>query len=263
LVFACDAPEHHDGDAIRCQGQERAMRMHAIDAPEMPGACRPGRQCTPGDPYAARDYLRSLTRGRTVRCEEKDVDAYGRMVVRCTADSVDLGCAMVNAGHAVERYGRLNCAAESAANPGYEEVPLPLGYESRTQSAQTPQASVATAPTSDRQRLIYVAPAAASRSDLRFWAFVATALLAINALTWGAFAWDKHLARENGKAWARKRHRLPERMLLMLASIGGTPAAFAARSHFRHKTTTQPFSNLLIGIAGLQFGIIAGLLLAL
>lgn len=91
------------------------MRMHAIDAPEMPGACRPGRQCTPGDPYAARDYLRSLTRGRAVRCEEKDVDAYGRMVVRCTADGKDRGCAMVEAGHAVERYGQLNCDGPALA----------------------------------------------------------------------------------------------------------------------------------------------------
>lgn len=112
-VFACQAPTHHDGDAIRCAGQSRSMRLHAIDAPEMPGACAPGRRCTRGDPFAARNYLASLTRGRRVMCEEVDIDRFGRRVVRCTADGVDLGCAMVAAGHAVERYGRLDCGRRS------------------------------------------------------------------------------------------------------------------------------------------------------
>ncbi len=107
--FACPAPSHHDGDAIRCGGAGHSMRLYAIDAPEMPGACRPGRQCTPGDPYAARDHLAALTAGRTVRCEQVDADRYGRAVVRCTADGVDLSCQMVRDGFAVERYGRLRC----------------------------------------------------------------------------------------------------------------------------------------------------------
>lgn len=85
------------------------MRLHGIDAPEMPGSCRPGRACTSGDPYAARDELRRLTKRRAVRCVQTDTDDYGRRIVRCTADGADLSCAMVASGHAVQRYGRLDC----------------------------------------------------------------------------------------------------------------------------------------------------------
>ena len=33
--FACPAPRHHDGDAIRCRGGSKSMRLFGIDAPEM------------------------------------------------------------------------------------------------------------------------------------------------------------------------------------------------------------------------------------
>lgn len=107
--FVCLKPTHHDGDAIRCSGTGRSMRLYGIDAPEMPGSCRPGRRCTPGDPYAARDHLVSLTRGKPVECRQVDRDHYGRQIVRCTAGGVDLSCAMVRDGYAVERYGSLDC----------------------------------------------------------------------------------------------------------------------------------------------------------
>jgi len=107
--FECMAPTHHDGDAIRCNGETKSMRLDAIDAPEMPGACRPGRECTPGDPFASRDHLASLTRGRQVLCRQTDVDHYRRRIVRCRTDALDLSCQMVADGFAVERYGKLNC----------------------------------------------------------------------------------------------------------------------------------------------------------
>lgn len=108
-TFSCVSPYHHDGDAIRCGFAGRSMRLYGIDAPEMPGACRPGRQCTPGDPYAARDHLVSLTQGRSIRCQQVDTDSYGRQVVKCSAGELDLSCQMVRDGYAVERYGRLSC----------------------------------------------------------------------------------------------------------------------------------------------------------
>ena len=40
-----------DGDTIRC-GDER-IRLLAIDAPEMGGRCRKGRQCVAGSPLAS------------------------------------------------------------------------------------------------------------------------------------------------------------------------------------------------------------------
>ena len=58
--FVCENPTHHDGDNVRCANVPGSMRLQGIDAPEMPGACRPNRDCTPGDPFAARDRLHRL-----------------------------------------------------------------------------------------------------------------------------------------------------------------------------------------------------------
>ena len=108
-AFMCASPSHSDGDNIRCRNVAGAMRLYGIDAPEMPGSCRPGRTCVRGNPYASRDYLRRLTRGRRVQCTVTDQDHYGRLVVDCTADGVNIGCSMVAGGKAVARYGRLGC----------------------------------------------------------------------------------------------------------------------------------------------------------
>ena len=106
--FSCVSPQHHDGDNIRCPGGPKG-RLYGIDAPEMPGSCRPGRRCTPGDPYASRDHLRSLTSGKQVECVRRDTDSYGRMIVQCHVGEVDLACAQVEAGYAVRRYGVISC----------------------------------------------------------------------------------------------------------------------------------------------------------
>jgi endonuclease YncB( thermonuclease family) len=104
--IACTRPHIIDGDTMDCAGTR--IRLASIDAPEMPHHCRSGRQCTPGDPYAARDYLSFLTRGR-VACRPVDIDVYGRTVASCNAEGRDLSCAMVEAGRAVRRYGWLWC----------------------------------------------------------------------------------------------------------------------------------------------------------
>jgi uncharacterized membrane protein YsdA (DUF1294 family) len=269
LVFACDNPTHHDGDAIRCAGQPGSMRLDSIDAPEMPGACRPGRQCTPGDPYAARDYLSSLTAGRRVECEDRGTDYYGRTLVRCTADGLDLGCAMVAGGHAVERYGSLNCSSSTASSSvpaedrgdqsvaTYEEVPTPEGYQAKSD----PQPSLAlprpgTAPRVPRPDVPVASAAATTRERL---AIGVAALLLVNGLTWIAFLIDKNIAAQNGRPWARRQRRVPEAVLLGLAAAGGSPGALFARHHLRHKTLKQPFSNILIMIGGLQIGGLMGL----
>ncbi|WP_439545607.1 thermonuclease family protein [Sandarakinorhabdus sp.] len=108
-TLMCVAPTHSDGDNMRCRNHKQTMRLYGIDAPEMPGSCRPGRRCVRGDPYASRDYLRRLTRGRAVKCEVRDVDRYGRSIVNCTADGVNISCAMIAARQAVPRYGKLDC----------------------------------------------------------------------------------------------------------------------------------------------------------
>ena len=77
-------------------------------------------------------------------------------------------------------------------------------------------------------------------------------LVVVNMIEILAFGSDK--ARAVAGDW-----RIPESNLLFLALIGGSPGAFWARRHFRHKTRKQPFSRELEFIAMIQTGIIAGL----
>jgi len=77
-LFVCSSPFHHDGTTIRCGAQGRSNRLYAIDAPEMPEACRQGRRCTQGAPSLLVIHLRSLTAGKSVQCRQVDTDRYGR-----------------------------------------------------------------------------------------------------------------------------------------------------------------------------------------
>ena len=97
--FACTVQSVHDGDTFRCTNGTR-IRLSSIDSPEMPGACRPGRTCAPGDPYAAKAALVGLIGGRTVQCERVGT-SYGRVAAWCSAGEMDLSCAMLRSGHAI------------------------------------------------------------------------------------------------------------------------------------------------------------------
>ncbi|MFZ3033823.1 MAG: DUF1294 domain-containing protein [Parvibaculum sp.] len=70
-------------------------------------------------------------------------------------------------------------------------------------------------------------------------------LLAINAVAFGAFGWDKFRAE-------RDMYRLPERTLLTLAAIGGAFGAIFGQQRFRHKTRKEPFRTHLNLIAVLN-----------
>lgn len=105
--FTCSSPKVTDGDTIRC-GDIR-VRLASIDAPEMPGHCRQGRDCTSGDPFSSKANLERLVREGVVVCRQTDTDRYGRAVAFCTAGGRDLSCAQVQSRHAVVRYGGLNC----------------------------------------------------------------------------------------------------------------------------------------------------------
>lgn len=96
-----------DGDTFRCDGKR--IRLQGIDAPELDGHCRPGRQCTPGDPVASTDNLKGLMARGTNRCNQTDTDRYGRIVARCTSGGADLSCEQVRSGHAVLRYAPISC----------------------------------------------------------------------------------------------------------------------------------------------------------
>lgn len=107
-AFTCVSPAAVDGDTLRC-AQIGRVRLLAIDAPELPGHCRAGRQCTPGDPFASTRSLVQLLRHGPVTCTSKARDGYGRVLAWCSAGGIDLSCAQVARGMAVARYGRLTC----------------------------------------------------------------------------------------------------------------------------------------------------------
>jgi endonuclease YncB( thermonuclease family) len=106
-AFDCPEPRVTDGDTLRC-GPVR-VRLASIDAPEMPGHCRRGRTCTPGDPFASTDHLRVLVEGRSLTCRQTDTDHYGRVIALCFNGREDLSCSQVRSGHAIIRYGNLTC----------------------------------------------------------------------------------------------------------------------------------------------------------
>lgn len=87
-----------DGDTIRC-GDER-IRLLAIDAPELPGHCRPGRRCAPGDGAASTASLARALTGR-LTIERAGEDRYGRSLALVAGDDGDLSCWQLAHGQAI------------------------------------------------------------------------------------------------------------------------------------------------------------------
>jgi uncharacterized membrane protein YsdA (DUF1294 family) len=235
--FSCERPTHHDGDNLRCANVPGTMRLQGIDAPEMPGACRPGRRCVDGDPFAARDELRRLTRGQTLHCVQEDTDNYGRAIVNCTAGTVNISCAMIESGHAVPRYAALDCADQS---------PEPQSVTQRPpQPDPRPDRVIVPADTPAPALVVIPGP------SMTLLALLGLAL--INAVTWGLFAMDKRRAMA-----FRSRERIAESTLLGMALVGGTPAAWHAMVRLRHKSAKDSFKQSLMLITGVHFGIVLG-----
>lgn len=105
--FTCTQPRILDGDTFDCEGTR--VRLAGIDAPELPGHCRPGRDCTAGDPYASTENLRRLIGLSELRCRQSDTDRYGRAIARCAAGDVDLSCGQLDHDQAIRRYGWIWC----------------------------------------------------------------------------------------------------------------------------------------------------------
>ncbi len=87
-----------DGDTLNFTGVP--VRLHGIDAPELAQSCSRG-----GASWAcgreAADKLAGLVAGKSVRCEQRDIDDYGRPVATCWVGGTDLSAAMVDAGLAI------------------------------------------------------------------------------------------------------------------------------------------------------------------
>lgn len=103
-----------DGDTLRI-GAEK-IRFHGIDAPELDQACRNGTsEIACG--LEARHILARIIDGRSISCEARTIDIYGRIIGKCYADGVDLQYNMVRAGWAVayRRYSEDYVQAEEFA----------------------------------------------------------------------------------------------------------------------------------------------------
>lgn len=87
-----------DGDTLRC-GRER-LRLVAIDAPELPGHCRRGRVCAPGDPWRSKASLATMLDGPAV-IERLGRDLYGRPLVAVKIAGRDLACEQLRSGNAI------------------------------------------------------------------------------------------------------------------------------------------------------------------
>jgi len=81
-------------------------------------------------------------------------------------------------------------------------------------------------------------------------------LLAVNLVTFGAYLYDKSVARGELPLW-----RVPEATLHLLALAGGTPAAIAAQQRLRHKTQKPSFRNWTWLIIAIQIAGIAAFLI--
>lgn len=100
-----------DGDTIKVDGT--IYRLWGIDAPELKQDCPDG---WPAGHLAA-SHLQKLISGRTVACERRDTDRYGRTVAVCRVAGEDLGALMVRDGFAWAfiRYSSAYAAEEAAA----------------------------------------------------------------------------------------------------------------------------------------------------
>ncbi|MCB9898971.1 MAG: DUF1294 domain-containing protein [Planctomycetes bacterium] len=83
-------------------------------------------------------------------------------------------------------------------------------------------------------------------------AWTAAWLLAISAATVGAYGYDKAIA-------GRQVARVPERILLLLALLGGSPAAMLAMRLFRHKTVKPGFQRAFGVVLVVQVAVISAL----
>lgn len=106
-----------DGDTIAIGGIH--IRLEGIDAPETSQTC--GRSLSTIETWpcgtAASAALEHLLQGRTVSCDPKGLDKYGRTLATCFVDGIDVNAEMVRRGlaWAFVKYSRKYAGLEAAA----------------------------------------------------------------------------------------------------------------------------------------------------
>lgn len=277
--FTCLAPAHDTATTVRCanpivkdalatgateaaaasEGAEALapspppptiIRLMGIDAPVLPAACQAGDVCPPGDPFVARDTLRSLTLGRTLACEAAGTDGRGRILARCKVGDVDLSCAMLSAGQAVpsKTAGDCNCATPRGRpallrTASYSEDLLP-GLAGGNQAS--PPIAVAGVSLPDTP---WTLPVAGAMVMLSLWMAMANlALLQLARERWPA-----------RRRWGAPMDQIDPLLFLGLAAAGATPAAWTAlRTRHAGRQQSQLLPRLL-NITGVQIGLLIGM----
>lgn len=88
-----------DGDTYRQLGT--TYRLARIDAPEMPGHCRPERKCVRGNPFASQEALGQMLAQKDVWCKTIGTDVYYRRLVECfDSTGYSINNRMVEKGYA-------------------------------------------------------------------------------------------------------------------------------------------------------------------
>ncbi|HZQ01372.1 MAG TPA: thermonuclease family protein [Reyranella sp.] len=83
-----------DGDTIKLNGT--TYRLWGIDAPELHQACKDGWPAG----VVSKAALSELLTGKSVACESRGQDRYGRTIGLCRADGADVQARMVELGMA-------------------------------------------------------------------------------------------------------------------------------------------------------------------
>ena len=99
-ALVCTSAAAIDGDTIRCANLGR-VRLLGIDAPEMAGHCRRGRDCAPGAPLARKRAMTRALGASRITVEPIAHDRYNRVVGIVRAGRVNLSCAQLRGGLAV------------------------------------------------------------------------------------------------------------------------------------------------------------------
>ena len=103
-----------DGDTLEIRGVD--VRLHGIDAPESNQTCVADGQRWPCGRRSANALDRRID-GRTVRCEGRTTDRYGRLIAVCYVGDTDINAWLVRNGWALayRRYSRDYVDEERAA----------------------------------------------------------------------------------------------------------------------------------------------------
>ncbi|PKP79187.1 MAG: hypothetical protein CVT81_00435 [Alphaproteobacteria bacterium HGW-Alphaproteobacteria-3] len=146
-----------DGDTISVKGTR--IRLNGIDAPETDQVCIDKAGKTYACGVAARDALIELVQKRPVTCTGDEIDRYGRRIMICFVDRMDINAAMVASGWALafRRYSDIYVSQEQTARAGQEGLwsgAFIAPWDWRHRGSQTEILGALSVPIDAQQRLL-------------------------------------------------------------------------------------------------------------